>query len=355
MRTSWRDRLDEPGDTQFITVKGVGGLPIFALREDARYFLSLVAREVRARELEVQSFAFVRNHAHFLVVSPHGRIDRPMKRVLEKFARFYNRTRARAGHVFQDRFHSSVVRSEAYFLCCVAYTDMNPVHAGLVDLPTWYELGSASLYVRDRAPGWLSRRRIARYVPGADPRTGAADEQRYLDVFGKFDREFVRELIERRKYTETIDSAPLDLFFSPDRAGRILWSREQAERADGTSGARLIADAGILKGVVEETSGREDWTRNGSKKVPIRWRPLLIGLLRLGCARSCRQVEAMLSVSGPTVTRETRRYRELLASDPAHLETAEGLLAEAVRRTFRFLPPFPSVGADGRGRPRDGK
>jgi REP element-mobilizing transposase RayT len=355
MGESWRYRQDEPGGTQFITVKGVGGLPIFALREDARYFLSLVAREVRAGELEVLSFAFVRNHAHFLVVSPHGRIDRPMKRILETFARYYNRTRDRTGHVFKDRFHSSAVGSEAYFLCCVAYTDMNPVDAGLTDLPTRYELGSAAMYLRRRAPLWLSRLRVAAYVPGADPLTGAVSEERYLEVFAKFDRETVREMIERRLYSEKDADDPLDLFFAPDRARRIAWIREQARRADGTSGARLLAKASVLEEVIEEMSGRRDWTGCQPRESPVRWRTLLVGLLRLGGARSCREVEIMLGISAATVTRETRRYRELLTEDSEHLEAAEKALSEAVRRTFRFLPPFPAVGPDGRPAAREGK
>ncbi|MEN8149244.1 MAG: hypothetical protein ABFS86_05440, partial [Planctomycetota bacterium] len=72
MSTSWRYRDDKPGDVQFITIKGVGGLPIFALREDVRFLLSLLAQEVRTGELTILAFVFVRNHAHFVLLSPHG-------------------------------------------------------------------------------------------------------------------------------------------------------------------------------------------------------------------------------------------------------------------------------------------
>ncbi|MEN8152170.1 MAG: hypothetical protein ABFS86_20300, partial [Planctomycetota bacterium] len=272
---------------------------------------------------------------------------RPLKRVLERFALYYNRTRGRAGHVFKDRFHSACIRSETSFLCVVAYTDHNPIRAGLAEISTDYEFGSASSYVLDRAPAWLDRQRIARCVPDANTATGQIPEESYLRTFGKVDFDFVRELIRRRRHPEKHQDDPLDWFLSPDRARRIGWLVEQARLADGSKGARLLAKATTLREVLETHTDRRDWRRCDRTGDGIDWRSMLIGLLRLGCARSCRQISAMLQISESAVVRGTRRHVERLTTDPVYLAIAEEILVQAVRRTFAFLPPFPAVGPDG--------
>ncbi|MEN8148350.1 MAG: hypothetical protein ABFS86_00920 [Planctomycetota bacterium] len=253
--------------------------------------------------------------------------------------------------MFKDRFHSACIRSEASLICVVAYTDHNPVKAGLVELSTAYEFGSAASYVGDRSPPWLDRRTVAAYIPGADPRTGQAPEDAYLRVFGKIDYEFVEEMIERRRHLEKGLSDPLDTFLSPDRLHRIDWLLEQSMQADGSTGARLLAKADTLRAVLEECSGLRDWERAAGTDDAIGWRTMLIGLLRLGCARNCRQIAAMLRISPATVVRETRRHIERLRQDRTYLGAADEVLTEAVRRTFDFLPPFTAIGPD--GRPRD--
>lgn len=347
MSRSWRYREDQPGDVQYVTVKGVGGLPIFGFRADVRFFLSLIAREVRAGALAVFCYSFVRNHAHFLVLSPHGEIFRPMKRALENFARYYNRRHGRVGHVFKDRFHSSRVHSESYFICCVIYTDYNPVKAGLVGLPTEYEFGSAYHYVRPRAPMWLDRSRVSAYVRGADAETGQAPERPYLHTFEKGDYELIERLIERRSFEEKGEDDPFDVFLSPDRQGRIDWLLQQAKQADGTTGGRLLAKVDVLKDLIEVRAGRNDWNRRRSVASPVPWKTLLVGLLRLGSGLSCREVERILGVSSATVSRETGRHRDLLAADPGYLAIAEEVLTEALRQSFSFLLPFARVAPDG--------
>ena len=350
MPRSWRYRDDAPGSTHFVTVKGVGGLPIFSLRDDVRYFLSLLAREARAGALGVRCYAFVRNHAHFLLSSPHGKMHLSLQRILGRFAVYYNRSRDRCGHVFKDRFHSVGVRTDASFFCHVRYTDDNPVRAGLVSVPTRYEAGSAHRFTHGRIPLWLDPRGVARFVPGADMQTGRMPEDSYLRTFGRMDPDFVQEFVERRERRERVTVDPLDWFLAPDREKRISWLVEQARVADGTVGARLLARPDMVKSVVEEESGRRDWSRKDRAREPLRWRTLLVGLLRLACARSCREVAAIIGAGHATVARETRRHLDLLKADPTYLLAADRVLAKAVSRTFFLRPPFDPVGPDGKVR-----
>ena len=63
-------------------------------------------------------------------------------------ARFWwhDRRYHRSGHVFQDRFYSSVVDKESYFHLVSRYIDLNAVHAGLAKNPKDYPWSSYSIY-----------------------------------------------------------------------------------------------------------------------------------------------------------------------------------------------------------------
>ena len=120
--------------------------------------------------------------------------------------------------------HSRPVRSEAHFICCVAYIDLNAVGAGLADVPTGYEFGSARHHVSTRCPPWIDRRRVTAYVPGTDPVTGRAALDAYLRTLGGMDPDFVRRYMERKRAPGECDAEdPLGILISAPRPGRIAW------------------------------------------------------------------------------------------------------------------------------------
>ncbi len=56
-----------------------------------------------------------------------------MQRLEGKFARLMNLRWSRRGALFEGRFKSSLVDSEAYLLTCMRYIELNPVRAGMVE------------------------------------------------------------------------------------------------------------------------------------------------------------------------------------------------------------------------------
>jgi putative transposase len=55
-----------------------------------------------------------------------------MKNLGQRFVQFVNRTHQRSGSLWEGRFRSSIVDSEAYLLACYRYIELNPVRAGMV-------------------------------------------------------------------------------------------------------------------------------------------------------------------------------------------------------------------------------
>ena len=68
-----------------------------------------------------------------------------MKEIKQSFSRFYNKKHHRRGFFWSDRFKSVLVENGETLINCLAYVDLNPVRAGIVDKPDdyrWNGLGN---------------------------------------------------------------------------------------------------------------------------------------------------------------------------------------------------------------------
>lgn len=61
-----------------------------------------------------------------------------MREIKVEFARFYNRRHSRRGYFWGDRFISVIVETGETLINCLAYIDLNPLRAGLVERPEQY-------------------------------------------------------------------------------------------------------------------------------------------------------------------------------------------------------------------------
>ena len=64
------------------------------------------------------------------------------------FARYYNRRHNRRGYFWGDRFKSVIVEKGETLINCLAYIDLNPLRAGLVDRPEEYRWNSLGYHVQ---------------------------------------------------------------------------------------------------------------------------------------------------------------------------------------------------------------
>jgi REP element-mobilizing transposase RayT len=62
-----------------------------------------------------------------------------VKELKERFSRWFNKQNGRRGTLWMDRFQSVLVDGEAALATMSAYIDLNPVRAGIVDDPMFYE------------------------------------------------------------------------------------------------------------------------------------------------------------------------------------------------------------------------
>jgi len=76
-----------------------------------------------------------------------------MREIKVNFARFYNRRHHRRGYFWGDRFKSVIVENGETLINCLAYIDLNPLRAGLVERPEQYRWNSLGYHVQTNNRG----------------------------------------------------------------------------------------------------------------------------------------------------------------------------------------------------------
>jgi putative transposase len=144
-------RLTIPGYPHHVIQRGNNRQPIFATDEDYRELLALLEEHARAAGVAVHAYVLMSNHVHLLATPETADgIPQMMQAVGRRYVRFFNRRQARTGTLWEGRYRSTIIQAERYLLACMAYIDLHPVRAGMVDAPESYPWSSHGHYVSGR-------------------------------------------------------------------------------------------------------------------------------------------------------------------------------------------------------------
>ena len=114
-----------------VVTKGDGGRILFESDEDRAWYLDLLASTSADKSIKVHAYCLMRNHVHLLLEDVSDALGPMMKRLDESYAMHFAAVADRVGHVFQGRYWSEPVESDAYYLCALRYIHANPEAAGL--------------------------------------------------------------------------------------------------------------------------------------------------------------------------------------------------------------------------------
>jgi hypothetical protein len=89
-----------------------------------------------------------------------------MRRLLTGYTGAFNRRHRRAGHLFQNRYHSVLCEQDAYLLQLVRYVHLNPLRAKLVKDPAAYAWSSHGAYLSRRPPEWIDTAMVLSQLRG---------------------------------------------------------------------------------------------------------------------------------------------------------------------------------------------
>ncbi|MCP3923301.1 MAG: hypothetical protein GY714_12020 [Desulfobacterales bacterium] len=77
-----------------------------------------------------------------------SRLSEFIKEIKQTFSRYYNKKHDRRGTLWGERFKSVIVENGDTLINCLAYIDLNPVRAGLVDRPEVYRWNSLGYHIQ---------------------------------------------------------------------------------------------------------------------------------------------------------------------------------------------------------------
>ena len=125
-------RLDATGMLHHIMIRGIERRNIFRNDRDRNDLLDRLASLLPETKTICYAWAFIPNHAHFLLRSGPSGIAFLMRKLLTGYVVSFNHRHHRTGQLFQNRYKSIICQEDAYFTELVRYIHLNPLRAKVV-------------------------------------------------------------------------------------------------------------------------------------------------------------------------------------------------------------------------------
>jgi putative transposase len=127
-------RLAVPGYPHHLIQRGHNRQCVFIDDEDRARYLLMLREVLREQGVALHAYVLMDNHVHLLATPGEGRaLSRLMQRLGTWYAGWFNHRHGRSGSLWEGRFKSSLVETDAYLLVCMRYIENNPVRSGQVE------------------------------------------------------------------------------------------------------------------------------------------------------------------------------------------------------------------------------
>lgn len=195
-------RVVLPHIPHHVVQRGHNRQVVFAAVEDCRRYLNDLRELSSALDVRVYAYCLMTNHVH-LLLSPGedvATLGRLMKALAGRATRYRNRLEGRSGTLWEGRYKSSPVQTDAYLLACCRYIELNPVRARMVANPGDY-VWSSYRQRMDRGECWIDLDR--NYLALADNETERRARYRAFVEQGVPEKELalMREALQRGQLT----------------------------------------------------------------------------------------------------------------------------------------------------------
>ncbi|MDY6874279.1 MAG: transposase [Chloroflexota bacterium] len=137
-------RILVPETPHHIRHRGHNRQTVFSQDEDYQYYLENLFNLKKEFDCRVYAWCLMTNHVH-LILQPGSDtegLSQLMKRLAGRQTRYVNRLEQRTGSLWEGRFKSSPIETDAYLLACCRYIELNPIRARMVARPEDYKWSS---------------------------------------------------------------------------------------------------------------------------------------------------------------------------------------------------------------------
>lgn len=138
-----------------IIFRGVNRYNIFEEEYDYKKILEIILDLKENMEFEIYAYCLMSNHVHLIIKEKTlGQISLIMKRMLTRYAGWFNKKYDRSGILIANRFKSEPVETDDYLITLSRYIHQNPIKGGLspsVDKYNWssFKEYSGNSYIVD--------------------------------------------------------------------------------------------------------------------------------------------------------------------------------------------------------------
>ena len=130
-----------------IIMRGINRQIIFEDDEDYEKYVQTLKQYKEKCGYEIYAYCLMGNHLHILIKVGKEPIEQIMRRICGSYVYWYNWKYGRIGNLFQDRFKSEPIESDAYFLTVLRYIHQNPIKAGISAKAEDYKWSSYIEYI----------------------------------------------------------------------------------------------------------------------------------------------------------------------------------------------------------------
>ena len=169
-------RITYPGAFYHITSRGNEQKSVFISKRDREKLLEYLESASERYNAIIHVYCLMDNHYHLLLETPSGNLPQIMRHINGAYTTYFNVKHDRAGHLFQGRYNAILVEKDEYAKELSRYIHLNPVRAGIVELPEEYEWSSYLSYIgKNKKLKWL----YTDFILGYFSKTKSSSEKQY--------------------------------------------------------------------------------------------------------------------------------------------------------------------------------
>jgi len=180
------------GQTLHVIQRGNNRSAIFFSRADYPLYREWLAEAASKYGCAVHAYVLMTNHMHLLVTpqAPES-LPRMMQSLGRRYVRYVNGAYRRTGTLWEGRYRAAPIDSEAYFISCCRYIELNPVRACMVAHPRDYPWSSYAAHAEGIADALAQDHPIFKRLG----RSASERQKEYRALFrARLDEEFVEAL-----------------------------------------------------------------------------------------------------------------------------------------------------------------
>ena len=140
-------RIRAESKTYHIIMRGINKQIIFEDDFDKNQYIEYLRKYKDECGFKLYAYCLMNNHIHLVIREGDAELSSIFKKINTSYAMHYNYRYMRCGQLFQDRFRSEPIISEAQLLNTVRYVHWNPIKAGLCESLEGYRYSSCPEYL----------------------------------------------------------------------------------------------------------------------------------------------------------------------------------------------------------------